>query len=96
MADDRCLNCNGTIRLINYALGKRWMHVDPDASFPTEQRGTAWRFCRATVATPTTPTSPGRCSTCGGLLTDPPCSRSADGSVSAHTVDGGSSAGGDA
>ena len=49
MADDRCLNCNATIRLVNYSLGKRWMHVDPDASFPTEQRGTAWRFCRATV-----------------------------------------------
>ena len=51
MSDDRCLNCNEPVRVINYALGKRLMHVDPDASFPTEQRGTAWRHCRQRVAT---------------------------------------------
>lgn len=52
MTDDRCLNCNGVIREINYAIGPRWMHVDPDASFPTEQKGTAWRHCRFLVAEP--------------------------------------------
>lgn len=51
---DRCLNCNQPVRLINFALGKRWMHVDPDASFPTEQKGTAWRHCRGPVAEPVT------------------------------------------
>lgn len=50
--DDRCLNCNQPIRLINYALGQQWMHVDPDASFPTERKGTAWRHCRDQIATP--------------------------------------------
>ena len=57
---DRCLNCNGIIRLIEYALGSRWMHVQPGASFPTEAKGTAWRHCKTPdVATPhTRDTSP--------------------------------------
>lgn len=49
---DQCLNCGAKVRQINYALGSRWMHVDPSASFPTEQKGTAWLHCRASVATP--------------------------------------------
>lgn len=49
---NRCLNCNQPIRLINYALGEQWMHVDPAASFPTERKGTAWRHCRIAVAEP--------------------------------------------
>lgn len=52
MAEDRCLNCNAVIRKINYALGEKWMHVDPAASFPTERKGTAWRTCRLSVAEP--------------------------------------------
>jgi hypothetical protein len=48
---DRCLNCNQPIREINYALGKRWMHVVPEASFPSTQRGTAWEHCRQATAT---------------------------------------------
>lgn len=53
MPDDHCLNCGDTIRLINYALGPEWMHVDPYASFPTTGKNTAWRICKAkTVAEP--------------------------------------------
>lgn len=52
---DRCLNCNEPIRLINYALGPAWMHVDLNASFPSVNKGTAWRQCRArTMAEPVT------------------------------------------
>lgn len=47
---DRCLNCNQPVRVINYALGQTLMHVDPNASFPTVQKGTAWRHCRLPVA----------------------------------------------
>lgn len=47
---DRCLNCNEPVRAIAYALGERLMHVDPDASFPTEAKGTAWRHCKQRVA----------------------------------------------
>lgn len=49
---DRCLNCNAVIRRINYSLGPKWMHINPDASFPTELKGTAWWHCHRTVATP--------------------------------------------
>lgn len=49
---DRCLHCNQQVRRINYALGPEWMHVEPGASFPTERKGTAWRYCRKSVATP--------------------------------------------
>lgn len=49
---DRCLNCNHTIRLINYALGPEWMHIDPSASFPNPRTGTAWKHCRVAVAEP--------------------------------------------
>jgi hypothetical protein len=51
--DDRCLNCNEVVRVINYALGEQLMHVDPRASFPTERKGTAWHHCRQRVATTT-------------------------------------------
>lgn len=50
---DHCLNCNQPIRLIRYAMGAQWMHVDPAAAFPTERKGTAWRHCRGKVAEPT-------------------------------------------
>jgi hypothetical protein len=60
VADDRCLNCNATIRLINYALGETWMHVEPAAGFPSEHKGTAWRHCKSVVATPSPPGSPVR------------------------------------
>lgn len=49
---DRCLNCNAVIERINYSLGQKWMHVDPSASFPTVEKGTAWQHCRQRVAEP--------------------------------------------
>lgn len=52
MGDALCVNCGHTIRLINYALGEKWMHVKPRASFPTERKGSAWWYCRQVVATP--------------------------------------------
>jgi hypothetical protein len=52
--DDRCVNCNAPIRKINYALSERWMHVQPAAGFPTEQKGTLWEHCKLAVATPAT------------------------------------------
>lgn len=50
MSDDRCLNCNAPVRVINYAMGPLLMHIDPHASFPTERKGTAWRYCKRQVA----------------------------------------------
>lgn len=55
MSEERCLTCNEPIRHINYALGPEWVHVDPNASFPTAAKGTAWRYCRRTVAQPRPP-----------------------------------------
>lgn len=52
MSEETCLTCGERIRRINYALGPEWMHVDPSASFPTAAKGTAWRYCRRTVAQP--------------------------------------------
>jgi hypothetical protein len=49
---DRCVNCRRQVRKISFALGETWMHVDPNDSFPTESRGTAWRHCKLRVATP--------------------------------------------
>lgn len=52
-AADCCRHCGHPIRLVNYALGPEWVHVDLDASFPTHAKGTAWTVCRAnTVAAP--------------------------------------------
>lgn len=50
-SDDRCLNCNATVRVINYALGPQLMHVDPHAGFPSREKGTAWWHCKQQVAT---------------------------------------------
>lgn len=49
---DTCLFCGQTVARINYAMGPEWMHIDPAASFPTQHKGTAWRYCRAQIATP--------------------------------------------
>lgn len=47
-----CVHCQAPVRVTNYALGPQAEHYDPDASFPTTQKGTAWRACRGlTVAT---------------------------------------------
>lgn len=50
MAEQKCIHCGKPVRVINYAFGPRAMHVDPNSSFPTEQKGTAWLHCRLTVA----------------------------------------------
>lgn len=48
-----CRHCGVPVCQINYALGPAWMHVNPDASFPSSSKGTAWKTCRAeTVAEP--------------------------------------------
>lgn len=47
-----CANCGKPVELINYAMGPEWMHIAEGASFPTERKGTAWRYCRTTVAAP--------------------------------------------
>ena len=52
MTDQRCVHCRAPITTINYALGPEVMHYDPAASWPTEHKGTAWRYCRLTTATP--------------------------------------------
>lgn len=50
---ERCVNCSQPIQAINYVLGEQWMHVDhPYAAFPTERKGTAWRYCKLSVAQP--------------------------------------------
>lgn len=47
------VHCGDPIQAINYALGSTWVHVDPEASFPTTAKGTAWVVCRArTTASP--------------------------------------------
>lgn len=52
MADRvRCVHCRAPITTIRYALGDEVMHFDPAASFPTEHKGTAWRYCRLQMAT---------------------------------------------
>lgn len=48
----RCKRCKHPIRIINYLLGPTWMHIDLRASFPTERKGTAWRYCKIHVAEP--------------------------------------------
>lgn len=48
---ERCETCRAPIKIINYALGPELMHYDPAASFPTESKGSAWRYCRTTLAT---------------------------------------------
>lgn len=57
--DARCQNCNGIIRVIRYVLGDEWMHVNPNAGFPSQHKGTAWRHCHNTVAEPRMSTPPG-------------------------------------
>lgn len=48
----RCKHCKDEIRKVNFALGEEWMHVEPNASFPTERKGTMWRHCKRSVAEP--------------------------------------------
>lgn len=49
----QCVHCGQRIRKFVFALGEKWLHVQPDASFPSQERGTAWWHCRrSTVATP--------------------------------------------
>lgn len=52
MSAGYCIHCREPLAVINYSLGDMWMHVTPGASFPTERKGTAWRYCRLSVATP--------------------------------------------
>lgn len=49
---DRCLNCNGYIQLIDTGLGRRWLHIDPDAD--QSEKVIGWRHCHEKVASPTT------------------------------------------
>lgn len=49
---ESCRYCGVRIAVINYALGPEWMHVTEGASFPTEHKGTAWRYCKITAALP--------------------------------------------
>lgn len=72
MTANTCKNCGAPVREINYVLGPLLMHVAPEASFPTEHKGTAWRHCRQSVAELETcdhlypPAEPGRpCPSCG-------------------------------
>lgn len=51
---NRCAHCGEEIRLMRYALGDEFVHVSRYASFPSKEKGTAWRHCRLTVAEPTT------------------------------------------
>ena len=48
---DLCTHCGQPVEVINYALGPKLMHVEPGASFPTVQKGTAWWHCKQRVAT---------------------------------------------
>jgi hypothetical protein len=41
-----CTNCGAPVQVTNYALGPKVEHYDPDSSFPTQHKGTAWRECR--------------------------------------------------
>lgn len=50
MSEQVCVNCGAPVRVINYALGPEVMHVEPHASWQSERRGTAWRYCRLQVA----------------------------------------------
>ena len=47
-----CKHCKNEIRQVAFALGERWMHVSPNASFPTIQKGTMWEFCKLQIAEP--------------------------------------------
>lgn len=50
-----CRHCGQPVQQINYSFGgKTWMHVEPNASFPTERKGTAWRYCKTQIAEPAT------------------------------------------
>ncbi|HET7326977.1 MAG TPA: hypothetical protein VFJ14_06775 [Nocardioidaceae bacterium] len=49
---EHCRHCHEPIQRITYALGAQWMHIQAGASFPTEHKGTAWRYCKRTVAAP--------------------------------------------
>lgn len=55
-AVDRCIHCGAHVRTLNYAMGPMVVHVDPNASFPTTAKGTAWQHCKQKVATLPTPT----------------------------------------
>lgn len=49
----KCKHCKKEIEEVNFmTFGKRWMHVAPNASFPTIQKGTMWEHCKLTVAEP--------------------------------------------
>lgn len=49
---DPCAHCRAPVHITRYALGEEVEHFDPAASWPSRQKGTAWRECRGgTVAT---------------------------------------------
>jgi hypothetical protein len=52
MSYTRCKHCKDVIVEVNFMLGKEWMHVNPNASFPTQQKGTMWRYCQIEIAEP--------------------------------------------
>ena len=45
-----CKNCGAEVRVINYALGPELLHVDPHASWQSKERGTAWKYCKLSIA----------------------------------------------
>lgn len=42
-----CEHCGAPVRIVNFALGARAMHYDPDASYRDDE----WWHCRLSVAT---------------------------------------------
>lgn len=52
MTEKRCKHCKVIIRKVNFALGEKWMHVNPSSSFPTQMNGGMWEYCQTLVAEP--------------------------------------------
>lgn len=42
-----CEHCGAPVRIVNFALGARAMHYDPDASYRDDE----WWHCRLSIAT---------------------------------------------
>lgn len=47
-----CKHCGVEIVEMNYLSGKEWNHVNPNAGFPSKSKGSAWRYCKISVAEP--------------------------------------------
>jgi hypothetical protein len=48
MSEIRCRKCDYPIKVINYALGPKWMHQHPDAAFEDG----VYEYCKGAVAAP--------------------------------------------